>query len=159
MKISMQSKFRIMEKRNGAFIPLSNEEAQAVSVGGYSFEINGDLIPFDWDCFYGTESEKIFCFATGRGLLWNDYEISDCYDEEYEEIGITRETLTAEFLASVESIEEFYVQYDSDFESENDFFIELLEVSFYDLETEKEYFVAQSVLDEFNQSERNNANV
>ena len=158
MEISMKSKFRIIERRNGNLVALSNEEAKAVSVGGYSFEINGDLIPFDWDCFYGNESERVFYFTTGRGLLWDDYEISDCYDDDYEELGITRESLTAEFLASVESIEEFYVEYDSDSESENEFFIELLEVSFYDLATKKEYLVAQSVLDEFNQRERSNAN-
>ena len=41
----------------------------------------------------------VFSFTTGKGPFFNDYEIPDYWDEEYKEIGITREEITAEFLA------------------------------------------------------------
>ena len=155
MKISMIVDFQILENINGNCIPLSNQEAKAVSIGGFSFEINGDLIPFDWDSFTGTEDNKIFHFETGRGFLWNDYEIPDYWDEDYEEIGISRENITAEFLASTTGIEDFFVDFEDingevcqcgwcrDNNDNNRFKIKLLEMSFYDLDADKYYDVSQ----------------
>lgn len=78
MEISMLVEFRILQKINGKYIPISNKEAKAVSIGGFGFEINGAEIPFDWDAFTGTECNKVFQFQTGKGFLFDDYEISDC---------------------------------------------------------------------------------
>ena len=162
MDISMIVNFQILEKRNGKFVPLSNEEAKAVSIGGFSFEIGEYTIPFDWDAFSGTERDKIFYFETGRGLLWNDYEISECYDEQYKEIGIEKGHITAEFLASVDHIDEFFVDFDGIdsntynigryAENNNDaqYKINIIEMSFLDLMTQNEYQVAQNVIDKYN---------
>ena len=68
--------FQILKNKNGNFVPLSNNEAQYVSVGGYSFEIGDYLIPFDWDAFYGSEENNVFNFETGRGIFFNDYDAS-----------------------------------------------------------------------------------
>lgn len=108
MEISMLVEFRILQKINGKYIPISNKEAKAVSIGGFGFEINGAEIPFDWDAFTGTECNKVFQFQTGKGFLFDDYEISDCYDESFEEIGIAKEDITAEFLASTTHISEIF---------------------------------------------------
>lgn len=67
MEISMLVEFRILQKINGKYIPISNKEAKAVSIGGFGFEINGAEIPFDWDAFTGTECNKVFQFQTGKG--------------------------------------------------------------------------------------------
>lgn len=86
MEISMLVDFQILQKTNGEYTPISNKEAQAVSIGGFGFEVDGGLVPFDWDAFTGTECNKVFQFQTGKGFLFNDYEISDCYDESFEKI-------------------------------------------------------------------------
>ena len=157
--------FQILKNNNGNFSPLSNEEAQFVSIGGYSFEIGDYLIPFDWDAFYGNEENNTFYFETGRGLFFNDYEISDCYDETYEDIGITREEITAEFLASATHIDEFFVDFDDSNGMEqsigwysyntddSQYKINIIEMSFVDMETENEYPVSKQVIDMYNKGE------
>ena len=166
MKISMLVDFQILQKINGEYTPISNKEAQAVSIGGFSFEIDGGLVPFDWDAFYGTECNKVFQFQTGKGFLFNDYEISDCYDKSFEEIGLSREDITAEFLASVEHIDEFFVDFEDingnecqcgeceqNGDDDEEYRIKILEMIFIDMETEEEYKVNQEVLDKFNKGE------
>lgn len=165
MKISMLVNFQILQNKNGTFVPISNEEATSVSIGGFSFEIGDDAIPFDWDAFSGSERDKVFQFETGTGWFFNDYEISDCYDEQYEEIGIKKEDITAEFLASVSHIDEFFVDFDDVdgkeqgigwfAENTNDaqYKINILEMSFYDLAAQKEYPVKQEVLEKYNKGE------
>ena len=164
MEISMIVYFQIIQKKNGEEIPLSNTEAKSVSIGGFSFEVDDTAIPFDWDAFTGNEYDKVFQFQTGKGFLWDDYEISECYDESYEEIGIDRKNITAQFLASTTHIDEFYV----DFEDENEdiqhlgdysqnrdqdeqYKVKILELKFVDVETDTEYFVDKNVLDNYNQ--------
>ena len=93
MEISMIGKFQILEKCKGEFAPLISDDIQNLSIGGYSFGIKDDLIPFDWDAFSCNEENGIFNFETGRGPFFNDYEIPDYFDEEYEEkcsINITK---------------------------------------------------------------------
>ncbi len=41
METSMVVDFQILQKINGEYIPISNKEAKAVSIGGFGFEING----------------------------------------------------------------------------------------------------------------------
>ncbi len=165
MDISMLVNFQILQNKNGNFVPITNEEATSVSIGGFSFEIGEYTIPFDWDAFSGSERDKVFQFETGTGWFWNDYEISDCYDDEYEEIGIKKEDITAEFLASVSHIDEFFVDFDDADGKEQgigwhayntdeaQYKINILKMSFLDLETQKEYPVKQEVLDKYNKGE------
>lgn len=165
MKLSMLVDFQILENINGKYIPLSNNEARSVSIGGFGFEVNGNSIPFDWDAFSGTEENKIFQFETGRGFLCNDYEIPDYWDKDYEEIGISRDDITAEFLASTTHINEFFVDFEdtngeecqcgwyTDNRDDNRFKIKLLEMTFYDLDADKYYDVSKKVLDNYNKGE------
>lgn len=165
MKISMIGKFQILEKRKRKFVPLTSDDIFNLSIGGYSFEINDDLIPFDWDAFSISEENGIFNFETGRGPFFNDYEIPDYFDEEYEEIGITREEITAEFLASAESIEDFFVNFDDhngkehgigwcvDNVNSSQYKINIIELSFMDVKTLAEYPVSKEVISKYNKGE------
>lgn len=162
MDISMIVNFQILKNKNGNFVPISNEEAKCISIGGFSFEIGDNTIPFDWDAFYGVENDLVFQFETGTGMFWSDYEISDCYDEQYEEIGIKKADITAEFLASVHHIDEFFVDFDdtdgkeqgigwfADNNNDSQYKINILQMSFLDLATQNEYHVKQEVLDKYN---------
>ena len=160
MKISMYAKFQILKNINGSLTPLTKEDADSVSIGGYYFIINGKEIPFDWDAFSGNEENGIFEFDTGYGWF-NDFELSDCYDEDYEKLGMVREDITAEFLASVEEIGEFHINFidvdgneiDLGYNDDEQYKIKLVEIIFTDMETEKEYKVKQEVLDEYNKGE------
>ncbi len=95
-----------------------------------------------------------------RAELYNDFELSDCYDSDYKELGISRTDLTAECLASVEQIKEVHMNFidangdECDFgwnEADEDFKIKLLEVSFSDLDNLEKYTVNPEVLDKFNE--------
>ena len=98
-------------------------------------------------------------------MFFDDYEISDCYDESFEEIGMSREDVTAEFLASVEHINEFYVnfedingnecgcgEYDEN-RNDKEYRIKILEMGFVDMKTEEAYKVNQEVLEAYNKGE------
>lgn len=161
----MYSDFQILCKSNanGEYVPLSNKEAQLVSVGGFGFEINGNSVPFDWEAFYGTENNNVFHFETGRGLFFNSYELLDCYDNDLKEIGLTRDDITAEFLASVSCINEFYVDFknkgyecsvgessQNKVDRESEYKLKLLAIMFTDIDSNKDYSVSESVLEKFN---------
>ena len=158
MKISMHIKFRLFAKKNGSLIMLTKENTDGLSIGGYCFTIDGKEIPFDWDAFSGSEEDGVFEFETGYGWF-NDFDLSDCYDSDYEQLGISRADFTAEFLASAEQIKEVHMNFidengeECDFgwnEDAEDFKIKLLEISFAEVDSDKEYKVRQEVLDKFN---------
>lgn len=159
MRISMCLRFQLFAKENGNLTMLTKENTDGLSIGGYYFVINGKEIPFDWDAFSGDEENGVFEFETGYGL-YNDFELSDCYDSDYEQLGISRDDLTAELLASPEQIKEVHMNFvdengdECDFgwnEDSEDFKIKLLEVSFSDLDNLEKYTVNQEVLDKFNE--------
>lgn len=160
MKISMYIKFQLFSKDGENLTMLTNENIKSLCIGGYYFVINGKEIPFDWDAFSGNEEEDgVFEFETGYGWM-NDFELSDCYDGDYEQLGIAREDITAEMLASVEEIKEIHINFvdendeECDFgynENQENFRIKVLEMSFADLDSETEYTVEQSVIDKFNE--------
>lgn len=165
--LSMLVDFKILKKNeDGCFIPMNNEEARSVSIGGFSFAVDGKSIPFDWDAFYGTEHDNVFGFETGRGFAFNDFELADYYDEDYADMGIKREDLTAEYLASTNYIEEFLVDFeDGDKEVEigycndnadNDaqYKLELIEIAFKDMDIGISYDVKPDVLKAFNNGNR-----
>lgn len=159
MEIMMNATFQILENKNGKLIPLSKKEVGGLSIGGYYFVIQGKEIPFDWDAFCGDEEDNIFEFTTGYGFAWNDFNLSDCYDEYYTELGITRENITAKCLAEVDEITEFHVNFINENYEECDlgnnadieqYKIKLLEIVFTDLGTDESFNVRQDVLDKFN---------
>lgn len=161
----MVGSFKILKKQAKEFMPLTSDDVMNMSAGGYSFEIKENLIPFDWDAFSSSEENGIFSFETGRGPFFNDYEIPNYWDEEYKEIGITREEITAEFLASVSHIEDFFVNFDdldkkehgigwfADNVNSSQYKIYIMDIAFIDVSTGKEYPVSKQVIDMYNKGE------
>lgn len=169
MKLSMIAEFKLFRNENGAFMPVSFDDVENVSVGGYNFIVGDREIPFDWDAFSVEKHHAdpyIFCIET-------DYDLSNYCDEAYAEMGLERGDITAEFLASASSIDDFFVYFEDDAcpPSEESFVgsvddnsnpesphrLELLDVKFIDVETGKEYSVHTDVLTAFNRGEKERA--
>ena len=165
MEMSMRVRFQIFKNENGDFRQIHNDETDALSIGGFSFDIDEYSIPFDWDAFSGSEYDDMFCFETGTGWFWNDYELTDCYDEDYAEMGLTKEDITAELLSSVHHIEEFFVYFEDtdgkeqgfgayyDNVDEPEYKVKIIDMVFVDMDTQNEYPVAQEVIDKYNRGE------
>lgn len=90
------------------------KDITSILFGGYAFVIKDQTLCFDFDATSATIEEtddnlKIF-FETDRGLLFDDYDVSEDYKEEYEEFGVIREQITAELLASVDRIDELWYE-------------------------------------------------
>lgn len=163
MSISMNADFKILnDVGNGQYFPLDKEDAIGMTIGAFSFVIDGKAVMFDWDACSGSERDKVFSFETGSGPFFNDYELADYYDKDLAEIGLSREDLTADFLAGAEFIEEFHVNYDDqeghevslgwheDNAGAPDLKVKLLSVGFEDMESGRVYFVRPDVLESFN---------
>lgn len=125
-----------------------------VSYGGYEFickikdrELN---IPFDWasTCTLVNDDETITVQNGVFALFDGDYEIDDCFDDEYAKLGINREDITAEVLAGTSSIFEFYYDYEPVMDGDK---IKILSIKLSD--GENDLFVSQDVIDAFNMSE------
>lgn len=159
-KISMVAGFQLLTRSNTGYTILTKDDIPSLSCGGYIFRIGGKLIQFDWDAFAVSEESGVFCLETGYGPFFNDFEIPDYWDAEYAAIGISRDDITAEFLASVEEIDEFYLNFETKDEEEcdcgnnatpdSDFKIKLLEMFFIDKNTSNMYEVSEDVLKKFN---------
>lgn len=165
MKISMMVDFQILERRNKKYVPVTRDDISNLSIGGYTFEIGDNSVPFDWDASSGSEENGVFHFETGCGPFFNDFELPDYYDDDYEENGIKREDISAEFLASVHHIDEIFVNFDdengdewgigwySDNAKDRSYKVKLLSMSLEDIETAKRYQVPSEVLDKYNKGE------
>ena len=165
MNLRMFAEYKILKKEQetGQYRYLTADDMDDLPFpGGFGFTINGDDIPFD---FYETTTSiyenDIFVTIMGRGEFVKG-DLTEDYDEIYADMGLTREDLTPEFLASVSQIYEFYLNFEDAYGDEYDagtfeentngkslFKVELLRISFID-ERELECAVAQSVLDMFN---------
>jgi len=170
MKSSMLVDFKILKRNeDGDFVPMNKEEAQAVSIGGFSFDVGENSIPFDWDAFTGYEENGVFSFATGRGWAFNDFELSEDFDDDYKNMGLKKEDISAEFLASAHHIEEFFVNFqdgedevgigffDDNAKPDVDYKLELVEISFENMEPGKDgeyHDMNPEVLRAFNKGER-----
>lgn len=163
-KMQMLADFKIYERefeRPNAFRQLTSEDLRNLSIGGFTFVVNGNAIPFDWDAHCCGEKNGVFHLETGYGPFFNDFQIHEYWDEEYAEMGLTRDQITAKFLASTTEIKEFYIGMfdeetddDTGFGDNTDFderfYIELLAISFEERETGDSYDVDESVIKAFN---------
>lgn len=168
MKSSMLVDFKILKRNeDGDFLPMNNNEAQSVSIGGFSFEVDDKIVPFDWEQHCGHEENGLFSYATGAAFGHGNYELDDdCFEKDYADLGIKRENISAEFLASAHHIEEFYVNfvdgtkevglghYTDNGECNTKYKLELVEISFEDIQACKYYDVKKEVLEAFNKGVR-----
>lgn len=168
MKLSMLADFRILKNNGGGkYVSLNDNDITSISIGGFRFNVNGMDIPFDWTASSGTYDDR-GCFSYQTGYGWtNDFELDDCFDEEYEELGIKREDISAPMLAFANHIEDFYMNFiygnedcetgyfeNNNVEKNSLFKLELLRVSFEDIDTGNSYSVRSEVLDAFNKGEK-----
>lgn len=165
MKLSMYAEFKILEKDEelGDYVALNQDRVNSLCPGGFSFIIGGSEIPFDFEAFACNEREGVFSYESGYGAVFNSFELDDCYDEDYASLGLAREDITPQFLASAKEIVEFHVNYEDENNEECDMGwyednakpdapikLELLKIVFTDHETGCEYAVARGVINEFN---------
>lgn len=163
MLMQMLADFRLYRKKKGTniFELLTKEDLDSISPGGFSFEIGEKVIPFDFDAQATSEENGVFSYASGYGPFFNDFELTDCFDEEYEALGIAREEISPEMLASVTHIQEFFVNFEiksacgdngigDNTDPDAEFLIKLLNVKFEDRESGKVFAVDEKVLGEFN---------
>ena len=143
------------------------DEFEYFDVGGYTFKIKGKNIPFDFSAYgydieddnrgreEGRNPNRIYLnYESGKGLAFSDYEIDECFDDEYENLGLTRKDITAEALSFVEEIKEIYIDYnykESMTKQLKDFKVEYIE--FEDLESGKIYSVNSNVIKAFNKAQ------
>lgn len=168
MKISMSAEFQILKNVGGVFVPMNDSEIEDVSVGGYEFVVGGLNVPFDWEAHEGGwERDGFLSFSTGRGWFFNNFELDSCYDEAYKEIGLSRDDITAEFLASAQYINDFFVSFvtkdgdeceagwwEANGKDDSQYKLYLRKVGFEDVDSERFYEVAPDVLSAFNNGER-----
>lgn len=126
-----------------------------ISVGGFFAIVNGRGIPFDFDST-SCDVEKINdtqykChYESGEDDFFKDPYISDCYTTEYLQMGLAREDITADFLASASELREFYVVCWN--EQNNEIMpsaVRISDITFLN-GTLQEFPVAQPVIDAFN---------
>ena len=107
----MTAAFKLYRKNNetGYFHQVGDDDLDAICPGGFTFEVNGKAIPFDWDASATSEENGVFTYESGYGSFFNDFDIPNYWDEEYKELGLTREDITAKLLASTNNIQEFFI--------------------------------------------------
>lgn len=159
-KIIMCADYRINIRNEKSFSDLvEKKRISSVCAGGFTFNVNGHSIPFDFDAAGSEIYDDHISFKSGKGPFFNDFNISEDYKEMIEENGVPFDCVTAELLSKVSSIEEFFVDFELDNEEWQkgsnedpnvDFTIELLNISFYD-ENDTEYKVSDEVLKKFNE--------
>lgn len=90
-----------------------DKEKDYIDLGGYTFIVDGKEIPFDFEAHgysLNIENGRVYLeYESGRGFAFNEYDVDSCFDEEYEKLGLTRDDITAEFLASTTKINELYI--------------------------------------------------
>lgn len=126
-----------------------------ISVGGFFAIVNGRGIPFDFD-ITSCDVEKINdtqykChYESGEDGYFKDPYISDCYTTEYLQMGLDREDITADFLASASELREFYVVcWDEQSNEIMPSAVQISDITFLN-GTLQAFSVAQPVIDAFN---------
>ena len=132
-----------------------------IDFGGYSFVVSSMNIPFDFEAFgYSIVNEKDnrICieYESGQGFLFNEYEIDECFDYVYKELGLNKKDITAKFLASTSEIDEITISHEEkEFKNLKIDFIEFKDMN------ENIFEVNQNVIDKYNkkiyEEELNNA--
>ena len=126
----------------------NHTDIKHISVGGFCFNIDGQSVPFDFDASGAIIKDGVVKYESGYGAFFNDFEISDVYNSEYEDLGLDIDDISAEFLASADEIDEFYVHCEDSHGNVlniDDGDIEIIYVEFYDRDSFNTYLLQSSV--------------
>ena len=163
MKMQMIADFRLYRRDDaGLYQLISIDDLDGISPGGFTFEVDGKSIPFDFNAQSTCEEDGVFHYESGYGPFLNDFEIPEgCWEEDYEQAGLTREEISPKLLASATKIEEFFISLIPADEGEDvevfqepdaEYIVELLAISFEERDTGRSYDVDESVLVRFNEN-------
>lgn len=131
---------------------LQGFDIDTVYTGGFNFTINGKNIPFDFDAS-GTSKQITgeWLYESGYGAFFNDFAISDVYDNELRELGINPYKIDAKKLASATAINEFYVEALNESGEELSVRLQLIDIYFEDRDSGERYYLSKDVIEDFNQ--------
>ncbi len=169
MKISMIGEIRFLKRDGeGSFVAIPEDDfVGGPFLGGYSFVIGQKVVPFDFSGWSASFNDKgNFEFQTGYGFT-KDFGLDECFDEDYEKLGLKREDVSAQYLASACGIDEFFVDFElsspdgivegevgDNFNKDSQFKCEIISLGFEDIDTGVVYDVKPGVLKAFNKGER-----
>lgn len=153
MGVIMEARFKIEPK-------IKRDDYIRLSLDSFEFQIGDKDIPFDFEDYRiaigdSQEDGTVLVYTTGD-RHFGEYELADYYHEEWNELGLTKKDITAEYLAQVSNINLIeYECYTSEEMQrlEESLPIKLISISFEDIETHKVYNVDQKVIDSFNREQ------
>lgn len=131
---------------------LAGINIKSVYTGGFAFTINGKSIPFDFDA--GGTLKQItgeWLYESGYGPFFNEFNISDVYDNELRKMGVSPSEIDAKMLASTTYINEFYVEAFDSIGEEIVARIQIIDIYFEDIDNDERYYVRKDVIEDFNQ--------
>lgn len=137
--VRMEARVQVLDE-HGSVHPYS-DGLVVFGFGGYCFVVDGKEVPFDWNALSAACDGSCVMIETGCSCFFDDFNISDNYDEALLEVGLTRYDLTAEFLSQCEEIWEFACE-------GGDVLIDY--IAFFD-ENNKEYRVRDEVVRKYNE--------
>ena len=127
-------------------------------IGGFAIENEKGVIPFDFDA----ESRRVMPlsdsvyqieYTSGHGPFFHDYDVSDSCDEEYAKLGLSRQDITARFLASATKLVEFYFASSNADGNSVPCEFTVKEIYFHD-ENGERFEISSEVLEKFNRDSR-----
>lgn len=106
----------IMLMQFTTLVPIKKEDLGRIEIGGFTFTINDKEIAFDFDAIGYTPIQNpdgtlTTEYTSGQGVLFNDYDLSKDYFDEYRRQGIDPATLTAQVMANPDQIDEIYIAF------------------------------------------------
>ena len=150
----------VMQGELEFIFPGFQKDKDSLLFGSFCFVCDGKKIPFDfsgmaWKIEQNGSNVSI-AFETGDTPYGTDYFLDDCYADSYQQSGLRLHDITAKFLSQASAIEEFTVSLEQNGDEYGPEDIccfgsfKLKSLSFSDLN--KEYPVAQDVLDAYNEA-------
>lgn len=150
----------VMQGELEFLFPGFQKDEDSLLFGGFCFVCDGKKIPFDfsgmaWNIEQNGSNVSV-AFETGDTPFGTDYFLDDCYAGSYPHASLRIHDITARFLSQASSIEEFTVSLEHNGEEYGAEDIccfgsfKLKSLSFSDLN--KEYTVAQDVLEDYNEA-------
>ena len=124
----------------------------AVYTGGFNFTINEKNIPFDFDAS-GTNKQISgeWLYESGYGAFFNEFTVSEVYDNELRELGVNPYKIDAKKFASATAINEFYVEALDKNGEELSVRVQIIDIYFEDRDSGERYYLGKDVIEDFNQ--------